>query len=239
MDYHALAIGLSDTLFSNLRTQLAQYTLHFTASTTITEASRFLNEGTFHLMIVDLEYLRNIQQTDWLSSVRRISFIPVVILTNTPELDMNSMIDLGMDLCVSDKQSHTMLADVLHAQLRRYTEYNHYKDPRGANSAPFRLGDILIDPLRYVVEVQGQAVNLRPREFSLLLYFMQNPDIVLSSEQICEQAWNLTKGYNQGVAHPVYLLRKKIEPDLEHPVYIQTVHGVGYRFTPNKKHTSH
>lgn len=240
VDYHVLAIGLSDKLFIDLKERLAQYKLRFIVPTTIIEASCLLNKEIFHLLIIDLEYLRNIQQSDWLSSIRRISYVPVVILTDTPELDMNSMIELGMDLCVSDKQPRTILADMIYAQLRRYTEYNHYyKAPRRAKTTPFRLGDILIDPLRYVVEVQDQAVNLRPREFLLLLYFMQNPDIVLSSEQICEQAWNLAEGYDQGVAHPVYLLRKKIEPDLEHPVYIHTVRGVGYRFTPNKKHISH
>lgn len=238
MDYRALAMGLPDQLFLDLKNRLAQYGLYFIVSTTIAEASRLLNEGGFHMLIVNLEYLRKIQQIYWLSSVRRISFVPVVILTDTPELDMSSMIDLGMDICVSGKQSHSMIADMIHAQLRRYTEYNHYQDPRGVETAPFCLGDISIDPLRHTVEVRGQPVNLSPREFSLLLYFMQNPDIVLSSEQICEQAWNMAVGYDQGVSHPIYLLRKKIEPDLEHPVYIHTVHGVGYRFTPNKKNTS-
>ena len=156
---------MSDELFSSLKTQLAKYRLHFTVATTVAEANQLLHEKTYHLLLVDLEYLRNVQQTDWLSSVRRISFVPVVILTDTPELDMTNMIGLGMDICVSDRQSHPVIADMIYAQVRRYTEYNHYKDPRGAKSAPFCLGDILIDPLRYVVEVQGQTVNLRPREF--------------------------------------------------------------------------
>lgn len=181
MDYQALTIGLSDTLLAELECRLAQYGLHFTASTTIQEASRILSEQSFHLLIVDLEYLRNLKQTEWLASVRHISFVPVVILTDTPKKDMSSMIELGMDICVSDKESHSMVADVIHAQFRRYTEYNHYKDPRSAEIAPFRLGDIFIDPNRHTVEVRGKPVELRPREFSLLLYFMQNPNIILSS----------------------------------------------------------
>lgn len=233
MNYHALTIGLSDKLFAELKSRLAQYGLHFTASTTIREASRLLNERIFHLLIADLEYLRDLKQVEWLSSVRHISFAPVVVLTNTPEEDMNHMIELGMDICVSDKESHSVIADLIHAQFRRYTEYNHYMDPKSAEVAPFSLGDIYIDPPRHVVEVHGKPVELRPREFSLLLYFMENPNIVLSSERICEKAWNMTEGYNQGVAHPIYLLRQIIEPDPEHPSYIHTVRGVGYRFIPN------
>lgn len=233
MDYHALTIGLSDKLFAELKSRLAQYGLLFTTSTTLQEASRLLNERIFHLLIADLEYLRNLKQTDWLASVRRISFAPVVILTDTPEEDMSHMIELGMDICVSDIESHSVIADLIHAQFRRYTEYNHYQDPRSAEAAPFRLGDIFIAPHRHTVEVRGKPVELRPREFSLLLYFMQNPNIVLSSERICEQAWKMTDGYNQGVAHPIYLLRQSIEPDPEHPSYIHTVWGVGYRFIPD------
>lgn len=237
MNYYALAIGVSNELFSELRIKLSQCGLKFVVSTTTKEASRLLNDEIFHLVIVDLEYLRNIQQTDWLSSVRRISYVPVVVLTETPELDMSSMINLGMDICVSGKQSLSVLCNMIYAQFRRYTEYNHYKDPRSTDAAPFGLGDIFIDPPRRIVEVRGQRVKLRPREFALLLYFMQNPDIVLSSEQICEHAWNMTEGYGQGVAHPIYLLRQSIEPDPEHPIYIHNSRGVGYCFTPNKLET--
>lgn len=233
MSYHALTIGLSDNLFAELKSRLSQYGLHFTAPTTVQEASRLLNERIFHLLVADLEYLRDLKQTEWLASVRHISFAPVVILTETPEEDMSRMIELGMDICVSDKESHSVIADLLHAQFRRYTEYNHYKDPKSAEVALFCLGDIFIDPPRHEVEVRGKPVELRPREFSLLLYFMQNPNIVLSSKRICEQAWKMTGGYNQGVAHPIYLLRKSIELDPEHPNYIHTVRGVGYRFIPS------
>ena len=196
-----------------------------------------MNEKTFHLLIADLEYLRNVHQVNWLSSIRKISFVPIIILTDTPEQDMNSMIDLVMDICVSSKQSLSVNCDMIYAQFRRYTEYNHYKDPRGTAAASFGLGDIFIDPPRRKVEVRGQPVTLRPREFSLLLYFMQNPGVVLSSKQICEQAWNMTEGYDQGVAHPIYLLRQSIEPDPEHPIYIHNNRGVGYFFTPNKVET--
>lgn len=102
MSYHALTIGLSDNLFAELKSRLSQYDLHFIASTTVKEASRLLNEQIFHLLVADLEFLRNIQQIEWLSSVRHISFAPVVILTDTPEEDMSHMIELGMDICVSD-----------------------------------------------------------------------------------------------------------------------------------------
>ena len=170
---------------------------------------------------------------DWLATVRRISFVPLIVLTNTPEKDLHSMVSLGVDMCVPSKGPLSVIADTALSLLRRYTEYNHYNGPGSIEVSPFHVGDIFIDPPRCIAEVRGQKVDLKHREFSLLLYFMRNPNIVLSSEQICENAWGMTHGYDHGVAHPIYLLRKYIEPDPGTPIYIQTVHRSGYRFTPN------
>lgn len=141
------------------------------------------------------------------------------------------MVQLGADMCISGKWPLSMVADLAYTQLRRYTEYNHYQAPGGPEILAFQEGDIYIDPARRRVEVRGQSVSLRPREFSLLLYFMRNPDIVLTSEQICEHAWGMEGSYNQGVSGPIAILRKAIEVDKSNPPYIQTVPGVGYRFT--------
>lgn len=140
------------------------------------------------------------------------------------------MVQMGADVCVSSRHS-PVIADLAHAQVRRYTEYNHFMRPGSLEVVGFRVGDIYIDPPRRIVEVRGQPVDLRPREFSLLLYFMRNPNVMLTSEQICEQAWGMN-GCSRGVAHPVRLLRQAIEPNPKQPVYIQTVWRVGYRFVP-------
>ena len=101
------------------------------------------------------------------------------------------MIQLGADICISGRCPCSTIANLTYAQLRRYTEYNHYNDPGGAGVSSFQVGDIFIDPARRQVEVHGHLVSLRPREFSLLLYFMRNPRIVLSAEQISEHAWEM------------------------------------------------
>jgi len=206
-----------------------------TICTAVQDASRLLNRLSnnliFHLLIVDLEYLRSIQQIGWLAEIRRTTYVPIIVLSDTPEEDVKNMIHLGADMCISSKQSYPMIAELAFAQLRRYTTYNHYEDPNGADVAPFRVGDIFIDPARRIVEVRQQPINLRPREFSLLLYFMRNPNVVLTSEQICEHAWGMEGSYNQGVSGPIAILRKAIELDTSNPKYIETVSRIGYRFT--------
>lgn len=112
------------------------------------------------------------------------------------------------------------------AQFRRYAAYDHYKNTK---SNDFQVGDIYIDPSRCVVRVKERSVRLRPREFSLLLYFMQHPNIVLTANQICKGAWGLD--YTQPVGRAVHELRKQIEANPNQPCYIKTVYRMGYRFT--------
>lgn len=235
MAYNSLTIGLADDLLADLQIRVAQYDLSCTICTTIQEAGRLLNSQVFHLLIVDLEYLRSIRQVEWLAEIRHISFVPVIVLSDTPDEDTKNVVHWGADMCVSGKQPYATIADLAFAQLRRYTEYNHSDNPVYAETAPFQRGDIFIDPARQKVEVCGRLVNLRNREFSLLLYFMRNPGIVLTAGQICENAWGME--YTQPIDRAIHELRKQIEADLRQPCYIQTVHRVGYRFTAYSSET--
>ena len=85
--YHALTIGIADDLLADLQTFFVNHKLHIIPVATIQAAGQLLSEKTFHLLIVDLEYLRNIKQTHWISSIRHTSFAPVIVLSDTPEQD--------------------------------------------------------------------------------------------------------------------------------------------------------
>jgi len=237
--YSILAMGLSKHLLTELRTQhiLAQHDLQFTEPLTIQEATRILSNQAFQLMIADLEYLRQIYHAGWLAEVRRASFLPILVLSNAPEQDIDNVVQLGADMCISTKHPPSVIADFAYSLLRRYTKYNHYNDPSAAETAPFQVGDIYIDPPRRKVKVLDKQVNLRPREFNMLLYFMRNPQIVLTAEQICINAWGMEVGYNTGVYQPVRILRQAIEPDPQDPIYIETIWHTGYRFTAYKSET--
>ena len=95
MEYRALTIGLTDELFSGVQSLLIAGNVQLTPSLTVRDAGHLLTQETFHLLIVDLEYLRSIGQTEWLTGIRRISFIPVIVLSDTPELDLHTMVQLG------------------------------------------------------------------------------------------------------------------------------------------------
>lgn len=227
MKYGALAVGMTDELLSHLQIQLAPHDLHFEAVLTVPEAKGKLSKKSFHILIANLEYLQSMGQVTWISDIRHTNLFPVIVLSADPERDTRSVVQLGADICVSDKYSGSVIADLVFAQLRRYTEYNNHHAPDCAENAPFQVGDIFIDPVRRIVEVCGKSVSLRPREFSLLLYFMHNHNIVLTANQICEHAWGME--YTQPVGQSVHELRKRIE-SVSHSCRIRTVYRVGYRF---------
>jgi DNA-binding response OmpR family regulator len=92
---------------------------------------------------------------------------------------------------------------------------------------------ISIDRAARTLTVDSQAVSLTQREFDLLSFLASNPGQVFSRDQLMELVWQCAY-YSDSSTVTVHIrrLRAKIEPDPDTPRYIQTVWGVGYRFTP-------
>lgn len=236
MEYQALTYNLSGGLYQNLTQRLSEIGGTLTAVFSLRDAVARCEEQTFHLLVISPA--EPSVCNDFIKSLRRICFMPVVILLDSVHADAACPILMGgADLCIPVEWPLDILTEHIMAVLRRYTKYNHYRGAQGAEAASFQEGDIYIDTARHVVKVRGRTVNLRPREFSLLLYFMQNSKAVLTAEKICEDAWGTAGIYNSGVAQPIRILRQAIEPDPSHPVYIETVRGIGYCFTAKKIET--
>lgn len=212
MEYRALTIGLTDELFSGIQAVLTSSNLRLTPSLTVRDAGHMLDQQIIHLLIVNLEYLRSIGQDDWLTGIRGITLVPVIVLSDNPEQDTSPMVELGADICVYSKGSCLMIANLAFAQLRRSTRYNQCHTSGDTKRSSFQI-----------------PVTLRPREFALLLYFMKHPNVVLTADQICKHAWRIE--YTQPVGQSIYDLRQQIEANPNKPCYIKTVYRVGYRFT--------
>ncbi len=89
-----------------------------------------------------------------------------------------------------------------------------------------------IDSSAYTVHLNGQLVGMTNKEFELLKLLAQNPNQVLTKDQIINAVWG-NNYYGDDNTIPVHIrkIREKIEADPSHPKYILTVWGVGYRFT--------
>ncbi len=94
-------------------------------------------------------------------------------------------------------------------------------------------GEITIDDVSHRVTVGEQQVELAPREYQLLHFFLSNPDRLYSRAQLLAFVWNKPKGLgNRTVDVHVRRLRRILEP-MNCDSYIQTVRGNGYRFSPH------
>lgn len=97
-----------------------------------------------------------------------------------------------------------------------------------------RAAELCIHPERRQVTLAGKAVELSAGEFELLLHFARNPDRIYTRSQLLDQIWGERHGgHEPGVNAHINRLRAKIETDPEHPRFIQTVRGIGYKFNPN------
>ena len=95
----------------------------------------------------------------------------------------------------------------------------------------YRFGDFELDFGRFELRHAGRPVDLTPIEFKLLATFVQNRRVVLSRQQLLDQVWGRDIYVTDRVVDThIGNLRRKIEADVEHPVFLVSVRGVGYRF---------
>lgn len=96
--------------------------------------------------------------------------------------------------------------------------------------------NLIIDPQKRKVKLNGNKIDLTPKEFDLLYLFMGNPGKSYSRENLLSLVWGYEfSGYEHTVNSHINRLRSKIETDMASPKYILTAWGVGYRFTDELK----
>ena len=121
-----------------------------------------------------------------------------------------------------------MLVARVKAHLARYERLT---GGRERPSAELQAGGIRLNPDSRRVYVDGREVELKNKEYELLLFLLLHLDRVFSREELYEQVWGLeAMGDNATVAVHINRLREKLERDPAHPRYIQTVWDAGYRF---------
>lgn len=117
---------------------------------------------------------------------------------------------------------------IANSLVRRYTTLNQQESH---NQDKIVLKGMSINKSNREVIVQNNQIELTGKEFDLLLFLAMNKGKVYTKRQIYLQVWSDEYAFDDSnIMSFVSKLRKKIEPDPEHPFYIQTVRGVGYRF---------
>jgi DNA-binding response OmpR family regulator len=190
------------------------------------EAEALVSSDAPSLVILDLM----LPGTDGLEVCRRIrahSSLPVIMLTaRGEETDRIVGLELGADDYVTKPFSPRELVARVRTVLRRTTQLS---EPREI----IRHGDLVIDSASRDVRKEGRLVRLTAKEFDLLWFLASHPRRVFSREHLMASVWGYQAAFDTGtVTVHVRRLRAKIEDDATRPQHIQTVWGVGYRFSP-------
>ncbi len=162
-----------------------------------------------------------------LERLREISTVPVIMLTvKGEEEDRIRGLELGADDYVTKPFSPRELASRIRAVLRRA------EMPTPTPKTTIKIDDRLeIDFRQREVIADGERIRLRPTEYRLLYHLVNNAGWVMTHEMLLSKVWGYEYRDETGLLR-LYItyLRKKIEPDPSHPLYIFTERGTGYRF---------
>jgi DNA-binding response OmpR family regulator len=182
------------------------------------------NEVILDLMLPGLDGLEVCRQ------LRRESTVPILMLTaKDDEVDKIVGLEVGADDYMTKPFSMRELLARVRAMLRRSRMVQQASDADGAQAV--RSGDLEADPLQRRVVLGERSLQLKPKEFDLLVYLMQQRGRVMTRDQLLEKVWGYTFGGDtRTVDVHIRWLREKIEQDPGTPTRLETVRGVGYRF---------
>jgi two-component system alkaline phosphatase synthesis response regulator PhoP len=157
--------------------------------------------------------------------LRRSSEVPIVVVTaRGEETDRVVGLELGADDYVVKPFSPRELVARVRAVLRR-------TDHRQRPAEVFRAGGVEIDTTRMRVTVEGRPIELTATEFQLLATLAREPGRVFTRGQLLDAVHGVAfESYERAIDAHVKNIRRKLEPLPGAPRYLQTVHGVGYRF---------
>ena len=194
------------------------------------QALDFLEKEAISFVILDL-MLPDIPGEEICSRIRRQSRVPIIMLTaKTMEDDMLKGLDLGADDYITKPFSLKNLYARIQAVLRRS---DHDLKPL-AEKFSWNHNDLVIDHSRKEVLKKGEAISLTPIEWKILAAFTKYPQKVFTREELIAAAFDLDfSGYDRVIDTHIKNLRKKIEDDPKNPVYLCTIHGIGYKFGGN------
>jgi DNA-binding response OmpR family regulator len=192
--------------------------------------------GRFDLIILDVMLPR----MDGLQICRRLrasdNDTPILMLTaRSAELDRVLGLELGADDYLTKPFSMLELAARVKGVFRRADRLRAAASDAAPATQVIEAGGLHIDLQRREVRLDGGAIELTAKEFELLVYFARSPGRVFTRAQLLDQVWGYShSGYEHTVNSHINRLRNKIERDPANPDYVQTVWGVGYKFSETR-----
>lgn len=198
-----------------------------TVARTSVEAEQLWENGNYDLVILDVT-LPDGSGFDLCRKIRASSKVPIMFLTAADEeTDIIMGLDIGGDDYMTKPFKLAVFLSRINALLRRSENFNQEQAETELQS-----NGIQIQLLKQKVIKNGTPIDLTASEYKLLCLFMENPNIILSPEQILSKLWDCDEKYIDNNTLTVYIrrLRTKVEDNPADPQKIVTVRRMGYKW---------
>ena len=192
---------------------------------TLGEADALWADGKYDLLVLDVS-LTDGSGFSFCKKVRLTSKVPIIFLTASDEETSIIMgLDIGGDDYITKPFKLGVLLSRINALLRRANSFQTAGTELQSNGMKVHL-------LQGQVFKNGKRLDLTAAEYKLLCLFMQNPNIILTKEQILDKLWDCDGNYIDSSTLTVYMrrLRMKIEDNPSEPQMLLTVRGMGYKW---------
>lgn len=213
------------SLISGLSFAVKKQGYEIDVARTTLEADKMWVNGEYDLVILDVS-LPDGSGFDLCKKIRQTSKIPIMFLTAADEeTDIIMGLDIGGDDYITKPFKLAVFLSRINALLRRSENFN-------PAVTELSLNDIKVQLLKGEVYKGGKLLDLTASEYKLLCLFMENPDVVISPEQILSKLWDCNDNYIDNNSLTVYIsrLRTKIEDNPGKPQRIVTVRRMGYKW---------
>lgn len=199
------------------------------AARTFAQAKQIWQEGRYDLVILDVT-LPDGSGFDLCREIRQHSRVPILFLTAADEeTDVTLGLDIGGDDYVTKPFKLAIFLSRVNALLRRSGQFEMKNEELSSHG-------VRVDRLKGEVYKGQEKIDLTAGEYKLLCLLMENPDQILSPEQILGRLWDWEEHYIENKTLSVYIrrLRAKIEENPSCPRRILTVRGMGYKWNGAK-----
>lgn len=190
-----------------------------------------LKEYSYDLLLLDI-MLPGCSGYEICRKVRDEIDIPILMVTaRTEAVDVIRGLGLGADDYITKPFDPSQLVARVRSHLKRYVRLTSGRDKsEKETNGMIKIQDVAIEPRTWRVWKGSAEIKLPNREFELLRFLAENPNIVFSKEELFEKIWGYEYVADAAtVSVHINRLREKIEDDARNPKIIETVWGAGYR----------
>lgn len=213
------------SLINGLSFAITKQGCNLDVARTVCKANMMWADGKYDLVILDVS-LPDGTGFELCQKIRQTSNVPIMFLTAADEeTDIIMGLDIGGDDYITKPFKLAVFLSRINALLRRGAQFNQ-------TDTQLVSGGIKVDLLKSEVYKNSERIELTAGEYRLLHLFVENPDRVLSPEQILRTLWDCNENYVNSNTLTVYIrrLRTKVEDDPSNPKRIITVRRLGYKW---------